>query len=95
MGTVGTVHTHVVLHILIGNGIDTELPYKPLQFLCRTCLLHSPDGLCQGVCTTPRCDIDGALVGLISQTDEQFAAWRVVAFASPVIETASKINNKL
>ena len=33
MGTVGTIHPHTVVHILIGDGIDAELTDEAFQVL--------------------------------------------------------------
>ena len=48
------------------------------NFVHTTRLLYAPDGLSQRVRPTPCCHIDGPWVVLVSQSDEQFAAWRVV-----------------
>ena len=81
VGTVGTIHPHAVLHILIGDGIEAELADEAFQGFWRPCLFDAPDGLSQGVRTSPGSDVDGTGIIFVSQTDEEFTAWRVVAFA--------------
>ena len=75
---VTAVHTHAVLHVLIGNRVDTELVHKLLQLLGRASLLNSPDGLCQGVGTAPCSHVDWSCVVLVGQSYQQLAARRIV-----------------
>ena len=69
MRTVSTIHSHIILHILIRNRIDAELTDELLQFLSRSRLFDAPDGLSQGVRTTPCCHVDRAFILLVSQSD--------------------------
>ncbi len=55
---------------------------KRLQLFGRARLLHLPDRLSQCVGTTPRTNPDGALILLVSQTDNQFATLAVVVAAN-------------
>ena len=66
---------------MVGDGVDAELADKPAKFCCGACLLHSPDGLCEGVCPTPCSYVDGARVVLVGQLDEELTARRVVVLA--------------
>ena len=81
MRAVGPIHTHAIVHILIGDGIDAELMDELLQFLWRMSLLNTPDGLRQGVCPTPCSYIDRSGVVFISKPDQQVATLRIVALA--------------
>ena len=74
VGAVGTVHAIGPGHILIGDGIDTELMKELFQGLVRATLLNAPDGLCQGVGTTPGSHVDRTGVVFVGQTDKQLAA---------------------
>ena len=70
-----------IIHILVGDSEKAELADEMSDLVIRPRLLHPPDGLCQRVGSTPGCHIDGTWVILIDQSDEQLAAWRVVALA--------------
>ena len=61
--------------------VRAKLVQEDLQLLRRTCLLYLPDGLCQSVGSTPCTHPDRSIVLLVSQTDDEFAALRVIILA--------------
>ena len=81
MRAVGAVHAHTVLHVLVGDGEEAELADEVSDFVITPCLLHPPDGLSQSVGTTPCCNVYRTGIVFISQTNQQFAARRVIALA--------------
>ena len=68
-------------HVLVGDGVQAELPEEGLERFRRAGLLHLPDGLGEGVGPAPGAYPDGPGVVFVGEADQEFAAGGVVPFA--------------
>ena len=67
--------------ILIGNGVDPELPEKLLHLIWSAFLLYLPYSLCEGIGSSPCEDPYRTLILLISDPDYMVAAFRAIVLS--------------